>query len=76
MAKERKRKANNAPPSVMTEKDRDAEIRRLERERIIINEEIEGLLRDYAKESKDNSYKPRKRKFGKSANDYTYENIE
>ena len=76
MAKERKRKANNTPPSVMTEKDRDAEIRRLERERIIINEEIEGLLRDYAKESKDNSYKPRKRKFGKSANDYTYENIE
>ena len=67
---------NKSQPSVMTSKERDAEIKRLEREKLIINDEIESLLRDYAKETKDNSYKPRKRRLGKKPVDYGFEETE
>ena len=75
MADKNKNNERRAKPSVMTERDRESEIKRLERERLMINEEIEALLKDYAKESGNNSYKPRKHKFGKSPNDYSYKKI-
>ena len=45
----------------MSSADRDEAIRRLERERARVNEEIESLLASYAKESGNRSLKTKKR---------------
>lgn len=51
---------------------RDAEIARLERERLRINVEIEELLRSYSKESGDRTLRKRRYKVGKGPNDYGF----
>lgn len=52
--------------------DRDEAIRRLERERLKINLEIESILKLYAKESGNRSLSQRKHKIGSSVNDWNY----
>lgn len=58
--------------SAMTLKERDEAVAKLERERMKINAEIEGILRAYAKESGNNALKNRKHRIGASPNDYGF----
>ncbi len=52
--------------------EREAEIKRLERERKRVNGEIEILLREYAKAIGDKTLRPRKPKKASRPNDYDY----
>lgn len=62
----------NSASAGMRDTDRDAEIRRLERERLRVNLEIEELLREYSRKSGNRSLKPSRRRAGGSPNDYNY----
>ncbi len=66
-----KRKSKNNY-SRLTSADRDEAIRRLERERLKVNLEIESILKMYAKESGNRALARRKHKMGASPNDYSY----
>lgn len=57
----------------MDSSDRDEAIKRLERERIKVNEEIESILSSYAKESGIHSLKPRRRRSRPSQNDWEFD---
>lgn len=57
----------------MNSSDRDEAIKRLERERIKVNEEIESLLSSYAKESGIRSLKPKRRGGRPSQNDWDFD---
>ncbi len=59
-------------PISMSPADRDAEIKRLERERVSVNEEIEILLREYAKLTGERGVKPRKHRPASQPNDYDF----
>ena len=56
----------------ISESDKEAEIKKLERERQRINLEIESLLSDYARKSGNRSLRPRKHRAGSAPNDYNY----
>ncbi len=68
-------KKNTDQYSNITSSDRDEAIRRLERERMKVNLEIESVLKLYAKESGNSSLSRRKHKMGSSPNDYSYNSI-
>ncbi len=51
---------------------REAEIVKLERQREILNSEVERYLTEYAKRSGDKSFRPKKRKAGSQPNDYSF----
>ena len=53
--------------------DRDSAIKRLERERMKVNEEIENILASYAKESGNRALKRKKRHTRTSLNDWDLE---
>ncbi len=75
MAKNLKAAFGSMDVSEMTESDKELEIKRLERERDRINRDIEVILKELASKTKNKKLKPRKRKPGKSANDYNYKEI-
>lgn len=60
----------------MNSSDRREAIARLERERIRINYEIEGVLKSYAKESGNRALKRRRHRLGDSPNDWNYKEEE
>ncbi len=57
----------------MSSADRDEAIRRLERERIKVNEEIESILASYAKESGNNSLRPKRKRERQPFDDWDFE---
>ena len=57
----------------MNSRDKADMIRRLEREREKVNNEIENILRSYAKESGNRALKKRRRKIGYLPNDWSFE---
>lgn len=67
-----KKSANAKKLAAMTQGDRSAAVAKLERERMKINAEIEGILRAYAKESGNRALKSRKHRIGASPNDYGF----
>lgn len=69
------RKKDNVKKRVdnMSSADRDEAIKRLERERIKIGEEIESILASYAKESGNHSLKPRRRRAKPTLNDWDFD---
>ncbi len=71
MAKKDKSFAGISPIS-MSRDDKDAEIKRMERERVAVNEEIEGLLREYAKLTGERTIRLKKHRTGDLPNDYNY----
>ena len=58
--------------AAMPSKAREEAIAKLERERMKINAEIEGILRAYSKESGNRALKRRRHKIGFSPNDYGF----
>jgi len=57
----------------MNSADRDEAIRRLERERTKLNEEIESILASYAKESGNRSLKPKRRRRRHTLDDWDFD---
>lgn len=57
----------------MSSADRDEAIKRLERERIKVGEEIESILASYAKESGNHSLKPKRRRSRPTINDWDFD---
>ena len=67
-----KNKKGFATVESMKSGDREEEIARRERERLRICEEIEQVLKNYAKESGNRRLARRRYKIGKGPNDYGY----
>ena len=67
-----KNKKGFSSVQTMKSADMEAEIDRLEGERLCIATEIEQLLKNYAKESGNRRLSKRRYKIGKGPNDYGY----
>ena len=67
-----KKKSGIPEVDTMSEREKDDEIARLERERLRINTEIEQVLKNYAKESGNKALRRRRYKIGRSPNDYGF----
>jgi hypothetical protein len=61
--------------SSMTAEEREEAIISLEKRRLEVSAELEGLMRSYAKLTKKRSLRARKYKLGKAPNDYNSDKL-